>query len=83
MWWCFNPCTYHVKNQFPKCALQMPTCTATAWWAGATKDGGDEPLAPKCDSERQKGCEVRCEMTAEGELVCEGLSSGAVQVESS
>lgn len=53
----------------------------SAWWAGATSGDEDEqPLAPRCDSERQRGCEVRCEMTAEGELVCEGLSSGMYRV---
>ena len=51
----------------------------SAWWAGATKDA-KESLAPKCDSENQRGCEVRCEMTAEGELVCEGLNSGTYRV---
>ena len=53
----------------------------SAWWAGAMSGDEDEqPLAPRCDSERQRGCEVRCEMTAEGELVCEGLSSGMYRV---
>ena len=53
----------------------------SAWWAGATSGDEDEqPLAPRCDSERQRGCEVRCEMTAEGELVCEGLESGTYRV---
>ena len=53
----------------------------SAWWAGGqAKMDGETPLAPRCDSERQRGCEVRCEMTAEGELVCEGLSSGTYRV---
>ena len=53
----------------------------SAWWAGATSgDEEEQPLAPRCDSERQRGCEVRCEMTAEGELVCEGLTSGTYKV---
>ena len=30
----------------------------SAWWAGATSGDEDEqPLAPRCDSERQRGCE--------------------------
>ena len=58
------------------------TYEVSAWWAGATgsSDEGDAPLAPRCDSENQRGCEVRCEMTAEGELVCEGLESGTYRV---
>ena len=58
------------------------TYEVSAWWAGATgsSDEGDATLAPRCDSENQRGCEVRCEMTAEGELVCEGLESGTYRV---
>lgn len=63
-----------IANDIPSGVYEV-----SAWWAGATKDG-EVPLAPKCDSERQRGCEVRCEMTAEGELVCEGLSSGTYRV---
>jgi hypothetical protein len=63
-----------ISDDFPSGTYEV-----SAWWAGATKDG-EEPLAPRCDSERQRGCEVRCEMTAEGELVCEGLSSGTYRV---
>ena len=54
------------------------TYEVTSWWHGSTDE--EEALAPRCDSERQRGCEVRCEMTAEGELVCEGLSSGMYRV---
>ena len=51
---------------------------------GATGKSGDEvksdrPPAPKCDTERQRGCEVFCELT-DGGLVCEGLSSGTYRV---
>lgn len=63
-----------ISDDFPSGTYEV-----SAWWAGATKSG-DEPLAPKCDSERQRGCEVRCELTADGELVCEGLSSGTYRV---
>ena len=51
----------------------------SSWWHGSGDDG-DPARAPRCDSERQRGCEVRCEMTAEGELVCEGLTSGRYRV---
>lgn len=54
------------------------TYSVSAWWAGARNDGKGN--APRCDSERQRGCEVRCELTAEGELVCEGLESGSYTV---
>ena len=63
-----------IANDIPSGVYEV-----SAWWAGANKDG-EEPLAPRCDSEKQRGCEVRCEMTAEGELVCEGLSSGTYRV---
>ena len=45
---------------------------------GARNDGKGN--APRCDSERQRGCEVRCELTGEGELVCEGIESGTYVV---
>lgn len=65
-----------VANDIPSGVYEV-----SAWWAGATSgDEEEQPLAPRCDSERQRGCEVRCEMTAEGELVCEGLSSGMYRV---
>jgi len=58
----------------------IPTGTyeVSAWWAGARNDGLGN--APRCDSEKQRGCEVRCELTAEGELVCEGIESGTYSV---
>jgi len=58
----------------------IPTGTyeVSAWWAGVRNDG--QGNAPRCDSERQRGCEVRCELTAEGELVCEGIESGTYSV---
>ena len=46
--------------------------------ANARNDGKGN--APRCDSERQRGCEVRCELTGEGELVCEGIESGTYVV---
>lgn len=65
-----------VANDIPSGVYEV-----SAWWAGATSgDEEEQPLAPRCDSERQRGCEVRCEMTAEGELVCEGLESGTYRV---
>ena len=63
-----------ISDDFPSGKYEV-----SAWWAGSG-DEGEQPLAPRCDSERQRGCEVRCEMTAEGELVCEGLSSGTYTV---
>ena len=54
------------------------TYQVSAWWAGARNDGKGN--APRCDSERQRGCEVRCELTGEGELVCEGIESGTYVV---
>lgn len=65
-----------ISNDFPS-----GTYAVSAWWAGmGSSDEDEQPLAPRCDSERQRGCEVRCEMTADGELVCEGLSSGTYTV---
>ena len=54
------------------------TYEVSAWWAGARNDGKGN--APRCDSERQRGCEVRCELTEDGDLVCEGLESGTYNV---
>jgi hypothetical protein len=54
------------------------TYEVSAWWAGARNDG--QGNAPRCDSEKQRGCEVRCELTPDGELVCEGIESGTYTV---
>ena len=54
------------------------TYEVSAWWSGTRNDG--EGNAPRCDSERQRGCEVRCELTGDGELVCEGIESGTYTV---
>ena len=62
-----------ISDDFPSGTYEV-----TSWWHGSTDE--EEALAPRCDSERQRGCEVRCEMTAEGELVCEGLTSGTYKV---
>lgn len=63
-----------ISDDFPSGTYEV-----SAWWAGS-HDEDEAPLAPRCDSERQRGCEVRCELTAEGQLVCEGLSSGTYTV---
>ena len=62
-----------ISEDFPSGTYEV-----TSWWHGSQDE--EESLAPRCDSERQRGCEVRCEMTAEGELVCEGLTSGTYKV---
>ena len=62
-----------ISEDFPSGTYEV-----TSWWHGSQDE--EETLAPRCDSERQRGCEVRCELTAEGELVCEGLTSGTYKV---
>ena len=59
------------------------TYEVSAWWGGTKKsrdDKEEEFLAPRCDTERQKGCEVKCEVVEEGCLVCEGLAEGTYRV---
>jgi hypothetical protein len=59
------------------------TYEVSAWWGGTKKSKDDkegEFLAPRCDTERQKGCEVKCEVVEEGCLVCEGLAEGTYRV---
>ena len=60
------------------------TYEVSAWWGGTKKnsstDEKEEFLAPRCDTEKQKGCEVKCEIVEEGCLVCEGLAEGTYRV---
>ena len=59
------------------------TYEVSAWWGGTKKsrdDKEEEFLAPRCDTERQKGCEVKCEVVEEGCLVCEGLAEGTYRM---
>ena len=60
------------------------TYEVSAWWGGTKKksstDEKEEFLAPRCDTERQFGCEVKCEIVEEGCLVCEGLAEGTYRV---
>ena len=51
----------------------------SAWWGGSKK-GKTESNAPRCDTEKQRGCQVKCELVEEGCLVCEGLAEGTYTV---
>lgn len=60
------------------------TYEVSAWWAANGSTDEEEEAAgqhaPRCSSEQQRGCEVKCELVADGCLVCEGLTEGKYKV---
>ena len=54
----------------------------SAWWGGGRNKNSEEPKAPRCDTEKQRGCQVKCEVVEDGCLVCEGLAEGTYKVHS-
>ena len=55
------------------------TYEVSAWW-GPKNGKGEKTKAPRCDTEKQRGCEIKCELVEEGCLVCEGLAEGTYRV---